>query len=188
LSLCGEAAVDQQTVAGHERRLAGSENLMVHDPQREIPFRHGDLTRKVKRSLFEAGGGLDHRAGFCGIGVCEQAAFDRFAASLRIRVSDPEEPVRNLSGGNQQKVILAKWLERNGEAIIFDEPTRGIDVGAKYDIYKLINELAAQGKAILLISSELPEVLGLSDRILVMHEGRVTGEIDDVANATQEDA
>jgi ribose transport system ATP-binding protein len=117
----------------------------------------------------------------------EQAAFDRFAAGLRIRVADPEEPVRNLSGGNQQKVILAKWLERNCEVVIFDEPTRGIDVGAKYDIYQLINDLAAQGKAILMISSELPEVLGLSDRILVMHEGRVTGEIDDVANATQED-
>jgi ribose transport system ATP-binding protein len=116
----------------------------------------------------------------------EQAAFARFAASLRIRTADPEDPVRNLSGGNQQKVILAKWLQRNCEVIIFDEPTRGIDVGAKYDIYQLINDLAAQGKAILMISSELPEVLGMSDRILVMHEGRVTGEIDDVPHAIQE--
>ena len=70
--------------------------------------------------------------------------------------------------------------------MIFDEPTRGIDVGAKYEIYQLINELAAQGKAILMISSELPEVLGMADRILVMHEGRITGEITDVAHATQE--
>jgi ABC-type sugar transport system ATPase subunit len=116
----------------------------------------------------------------------EQAAFARLAGRLRIRVADPEAPVRNLSGGNQQKVILAKWLQRNCEVIIFDEPTRGIDVGAKYDIYQLINELAAQGKAILMISSELPEVLGVADRILVMHEGRVTGEIDDVSGATQE--
>ena len=116
----------------------------------------------------------------------ERAAFAHHAAGLHIRVADPNEPVRNLSGGNQQKVILAKWLERNCNVVLFDEPTRGIDVGAKYDIYQLINELAAQGKAILMISSELPEVLGMADRILVMHEGRVTGEIDDVPHATQE--
>ena len=92
---------------------------------------------------------------------------------------------RNLSGGNQQKVVLAKWLQADCEVIIFDEPTRGIDVGAKYEIYQLINDLAAQGKAILMISSELPEVLGMADRILVMHEGRITGEITDASNATQ---
>ncbi|MEE3220124.1 MAG: ATP-binding cassette domain-containing protein, partial [Planctomycetota bacterium] len=91
-----------------------------------------------------------------------------------------------LSGGNQQKVVLAKWLERNAEVIIFDEPTRGIDVGAKYEMYLLMNELAAEGKAVLMISSELPEVLGMADRILVMHEGRITGEITDVAGATQQ--
>ena len=93
---------------------------------------------------------------------------------------------RNLSGGNQQKVVLAKWLERNCDVVIFDEPTRGIDVGAKYEIYLLMNELAARGKSILMISSELPEVLGMSDRILVMHEGRVSGEIGDPRSATQE--
>ena len=82
---------------------------------------------------------------------------------------------------------MAKWLQRNAEVIIFDEPTRGIDVGAKYEIYMLMNELAAAGKAILMISSELPEVLGMSDRIVVMHEGRVRGEIQDVAAATQTD-
>jgi ABC-type sugar transport system ATPase subunit len=106
--------------------------------------------------------------------------------SLRIRIADPERPAQNLSGGNQQKVVLAKWLQRHSEVLLFDEPTRGIDVGAKYEIYMLINELAAAGKAILLISSELPEVLGMSDRILVMHDGRVTGEITDMARATQE--
>ncbi|MEI9893565.1 MAG: hypothetical protein WDN28_06620 [Chthoniobacter sp.] len=82
--------------------------------------------------------------------------------------------------------MLAKWLARDCEVLIFDEPTRGIDVGAKYEIYRLLNELAAQGKAILMISSEMPEVLGMADRILVMHDGRVTGEITDVAHATQE--
>lgn len=116
----------------------------------------------------------------------EGVAFNRFVESLRIRLADPEQPVKNLSGGNQQKVVLAKWLQRNCDVVIFDEPTRGIDVGAKYEIYLLMNELAAQGKAILMISSELPEVLGMSDRILVMHEGRLTGEITDVARATQE--
>ena len=117
----------------------------------------------------------------------ERAAFDRYVDQLRIRVSGPEQRAANLSGGNQQKVVLAKWLERNAEVVIFDEPTRGIDVGAKYEIYLLMQQLAADGKAVLMISSELPEVLGMADRIIVMHEGRVTGEITDVDSATQED-
>jgi ABC-type sugar transport system ATPase subunit len=116
----------------------------------------------------------------------EREAFARWVGALRIQVSSPDQAVRNLSGGNQQKVVLAKWLERNCEVVLFDEPTRGIDVGAKYEIYTLINGLAAQGKAILLVSSELPEVLGMSDRVLVMHEGRVTGEITEPARATQQ--
>jgi ribose transport system ATP-binding protein len=116
----------------------------------------------------------------------ERSAFRDFAGRLRIRISGAEQPAGTLSGGNQQKVVLAKWLQRNCDVVIFDEPTRGIDVGAKYEIYLLINELVAQGKAILMISSELPEVLGMADRILVMHEGRLTGEITDVARATQE--
>ena len=118
--------------------------------------------------------------------AAEAEALDRYIKDLTIRPPYPEHLARDLSGGNQQKVVLAKWLQRNCEVIIFDEPTRGIDVGAKYEIYVLINALAAAGKAIVIISSELPEVLGMSDRILVMHEGRVTGEITDVANATQE--
>jgi ABC-type sugar transport system ATPase subunit len=116
----------------------------------------------------------------------EQAALARRTRELRIRLAGPEQPARNLSGGNQQKVVLAKWLERNCEVLLFDEPTRGIDVGAKVEIYHLINDLAAAGKAIVFISSELPEVLGMCDRILVMHEGRITGEIAEVAGATQE--
>jgi ABC-type sugar transport system ATPase subunit len=116
----------------------------------------------------------------------ERQALTRHVETLRMRLAGPEQPARTLSGGNQQKVVLAKWLERNCEVLLFDEPTRGIDVGAKVEIYRLINDLAAAGKAILLISSELPEVLGMSDRILVMHEGRLTGEITDVALATQE--
>ena len=102
-------------------------------------------------------------------------------------MTDHEQRAGNLSGGNQQKVVLAKWLARHADIIIFDEPTRGIDVATKYEIYLLINELAAKGKAIVMISSELPEVLGMSDRIVVMREGRVCGEITEPAQATQED-
>jgi len=105
----------------------------------------------------------------------EARATQGYVESLSIRTPSIEQVVRNLSGGNQQKVVLAKWLFTNSDILIFDEPTRGIDVGAKVEIYELMNELVAQGKAILMISSELPEVLGLSDRILVMHDGAVAG-------------
>ena len=93
--------------------------------------------------------------------------------------------MKNLSGGNQQKVIIARWLVKNCDILIFDEPTRGIDVGAKEEIYRLLNELAAQGKSIIMISSELPEVLRMSHRIAVMSEGRITGFLD-ASEATQE--
>ena len=93
--------------------------------------------------------------------------------------------MKNLSGGNQQKVVIAKWLTADTDVLIFDEPTRGIDVGAKSEIYKLLNELAQQGKAIMMISSELPEILRMSHRILVMCEGRITGELT-AGEATQE--
>ena len=135
--------------------------------------------------------GLPNLPSFAWLGFIDQKreakALDAHVDKLRIKLTSPDQTAGTLSGGNQQKVVLAKWLERNAEVIIFDEPTRGIDVGAKYEIYHLINRLAATGKAILMISSELPEVLGMSDRILVMHEGRLTGEITDVAGATQAD-
>ena len=115
----------------------------------------------------------------------ERAACRGHVKALDIKVSSGETPAGHLSGGNQQKIVLAKWLQANSEVILFDEPTRGIDVGAKVEIYHLINKLAEEGKAILMISSEMEEVLGMADRILVMHEGRITGEITDVKNATQ---
>ena len=125
------------------------------------------------------------RLGFvCGHEV--QSRFARYVKSIRIKISHAGQHAAKLSGGNQQKVVLAKWLESDSEVIIFDEPTRGIDVGAKYEIYMLINELAARGKSILMITSELPEALGMADRILVMHEGEIKSEITDVAHATQE--
>lgn len=116
----------------------------------------------------------------------ERRAFGELVDSLSIRIPHQNQLARNLSGGNQQKVVLARWLQKNAELLIFDEPTRGIDVGTKHEIYQLMNRLAAAGKAIIMVSSELPEVLGMSDRVLVMHEGRVTGEICDMAAATQE--
>jgi len=104
---------------------------------------------------------------------------------LRTKTPSMEQLLKNLSGGNQQKVIVARWLMKNSDIFIFDEPTRGIDVGAKSEIYQLMENLAAQGKSIIMISSELAEILRMSDRILVMCEGRKTGELD-IAEATQE--
>jgi ribose transport system ATP-binding protein len=115
----------------------------------------------------------------------ERAAASRYVDELRIKTPGIEQAAQFLSGGNQQKVVLAKWLFTESRVLIFDEPTRGIDVGAKAEIYKLMNELIRRGAAILMISSELPEILGMCDRILVMHEGRITGELSR-AEATQE--
>jgi ribose transport system ATP-binding protein len=95
--------------------------------------------------------------------------------AINIKTPTPEMRAANLSGGNQQKVVLAKWLTFSPRVLIFDEPTRGIDVGAKAEIYQLIRNLAAKGVAVIVISSEMEEVLGISDRIAVMHEGRLTG-------------
>ncbi len=110
---------------------------------------------------------------------------ERYVNALSIKTPSLEQKVMNLSGGNQQKVIVGKWLTADTQILIFDEPTRGIDVGAKSEIYKLLNDLAAQGKGIIMISSELPEVLRMSHRVIVMCEGRITGELSS-AEATQE--
>ncbi|MBI5959336.1 MAG: sugar ABC transporter ATP-binding protein [Chloroflexi bacterium] len=104
---------------------------------------------------------------------------------LSIRTPSVQQKARNLSGGNQQKIVIAKWLTADTKILIFDEPTRGIDVGAKSEIYKLLNELARQGKGIIMISSELPEILRMSHRVIVMCEGRISGELN-IADATQE--
>jgi ribose transport system ATP-binding protein len=124
-------------------------------------------------------------AGFVRRGA-EREEFAGYLQSLHIKASSSEQSAGTLSGGNQQKIVLAKWLARGCEVLLFDEPTRGIDVGAKYEIYLLINALASLGKAIVLVSSEMPEVLGMADRILVMHDGRITGEIADPRTASPE--
>jgi ABC-type sugar transport system ATPase subunit len=188
-------------VFGADRRDAGEitldgRPLAIRSPRDAIAAGIGLLTedRKLEglvlgRSVLEnfSLASLDRlsRAGFVD-GGRERAAFDRHAGQLRIRVPHAGERVGNLSGGNQQKVVLARWLQRDCEVLLFDEPTRGIDVGARQEIYILMNDLAARGKAVVMVSSDLPEVLGMADRILVMHDGRVTGEIVNGPDVTQE--
>ncbi|MCF0145985.1 MAG: sugar ABC transporter ATP-binding protein [Eubacterium sp.] len=115
----------------------------------------------------------------------ENKVAQKFVDSLATKTPGVDELVVNLSGGNQQKVVIAKWLCRNSDILIFDEPTRGIDVGAKNEIYKLMNRLTEEGKAIIMISSEMTEILRMSDRIIVMCEGKKTGELD-IAEVSQE--
>ena len=103
---------------------------------------------------------------------------DGMREALRVKTPDMAERIGNLSGGNQQKVLIARWLLTKPRILILDEPTRGIDVGAKAEIHRLISRLAGEGVAVIMISSELPEVLGMSDRIMVMHEGHMTGILD----------
>ncbi|WP_127753336.1 sugar ABC transporter ATP-binding protein [Devosia sp. 1566] len=117
------------------------------------------------------------RAGFVQQGPLSRAC-EEMSAKLRIKAPSLEEQVENLSGGNQQKVLIGRWLLTGPKILILDEPTRGIDVGAKAEIHRLVTQLARQGVAVIMISSELPEVLGMSDRIMVMHQGRVTGILD----------
>lgn len=119
--------------------------------------------------LFEKMGALDKKA--------ENDEVDRSISQFGIKVTGRKTPVVSLSGGNQQKVVIAKWMLSKPEILILDEPTRGIDIGAKTEIYKLISTLAGEGKAVIMISSELPEIIGMSDRVLVLSEGRLTGEL-----------
>ncbi len=113
------------------------------------------------------------------------ATAEHYSASLKVKTPSVKQKVKFLSGGNQQKVVIGKWLNRDCDVLIFDEPTRGIDIGAKSEIYKLLDDLAEQGKSIIMISSELPEILRMSHRIMVMCEGRITGELSST-EATQE--
>ena len=116
----------------------------------------------------------------------ETVVAERFRKDMRIKAQSVKATTGNLSGGNQQKVVLSKWIFADPDVLILDEPTRGIDVGAKYEIYMIINSLAAQGKAVIVISSELPELIGMCDRIYTLNEGRLTGEVarEDAAQET----
>ena len=116
----------------------------------------------------------------------ENAMIEKGKSSLTIKMASADVAAGSLSGGNQQKVVVAKWLARNSRVVIFDEPTRGIDVAAKVEIYQIINQLKKDGVVVIIVSSELPEVMGISDRILVMCNGRITGEVDPRTTSEQE--
>jgi len=143
-----------------------------------------NLVEDVKRNVSAAGLGLLSTRGW----VNEYEEFriaERYRDALRIKTPSVTAGAQTLSGGNQQKVVLAKWMFTEPDVLILDEPTRGVDVGAKYEIYTIVNSLAEQGKAVLVISSELPELLGLCDRIYTLSAGRITGEVPR-EEATQE--
>lgn len=135
------------------------------------------LCRSIRENISLASlTGICKNGGFLSL-KAEKENIDNMVDRLAIKLATPEAPVSSLSGGNQQKVVLAKWLLRSPKVLILDEPTRGIDIGAKYEIYKLMCDLAKQGVAIVMISSEMPEILGMSDRIAVMSQGKLTGEL-----------
>jgi len=116
----------------------------------------------------------------------EREAAVKYTQSLQIKTPRLDQRVNNLSGGNQQKVVVGKWLFNDSKILIFDEPTRGIDVGAKYAVYELMESLARQGVGIIMISSELPEILGMTDRVVVLHDGEVSATLV-TANTNQEE-
>ena len=130
----------------------------------------------VRRNVSLAGLSRNGRMGFLSHRA-EERDTEHCIDKLRVKTPNADQVVQYLSGGNQQKVVLGKWLALKPKVLLLDEPTRGIDVGAKQEIYQLMEELAADGVAILFVSSELEEVMGMSDRTLVMHEGRLAGEL-----------
>jgi putative multiple sugar transport system ATP-binding protein len=144
-----------------------------------------NLIEDIKRNISTANLGKVSRLGVVD-SATETTLTDRLRREMRIKAPSVDIPTGQLSGGNQQKVVLSKWLFTEPEVLILDEPTRGIDVGSKYDIYEIINGLAATGKAVIVISSELPELIGICDRIYAMSQGRITGEMSR-AEATQEE-
>lgn len=164
-----EAAIDAGVLmASEDRKMEG---VVLCRPIRE------NITLSSLKNVCNGAGFLNLKA--------EKEAIQDMIQKLTIKLASPESPVASLSGGNQQKVVLAKWLLRSPKVLILDEPTRGIDVGAKYEIYKLMCELARQGVAIIMISSEMPEIFGMSDRVAVMSQGKLTGELSR-EEATQE--
>jgi inositol transport system ATP-binding protein len=170
------------------RVLVGGEAVTIRSPRDAI--RHGIglvpedrkqqalfLALAIRMNVSMAA--LDRVSGRLGFldEAAEAKLVEEYRRALNIRMAGPDQLVNNLSGGNQQKVVLARWLALRPKVLIVDEPTRGIDVGAKVEVHNLLYEMAASGIAIIAISSELPEVLAISDRIITMREGRVTGEI-----------
>ena len=178
----GEILIDGELVAINSPRDAIQLGIgLVTEDRKSLGL---VLGMAVRENVSLANLGILSRLGFINRRK-EKAVADEYIEDLLIKTPSMEQAVQNLSGGNQQKVVLAKWLFTKSKVLIFDEPTRGIDVGAKIEIYQLMNKLAESGVAIIMISSELPEILGMSDRILVMHEGSIAGELSR-EEATQE--
>ncbi len=170
----GEIVLDGQSVAIHTPADAMRHGIAYVPEDR---YEHGlvrqfPIVTNVTMPIWRA---VSNRLGIVNTRRERAIATDYFNR-LQIRATGIEQLTQSLSGGNQQKVVISKWLATHPQVLILDEPTRGIDIGAKAEVHRLISQLAAEGIAILMISSELPEVLGMSDRILVMHEGKITGE------------
>jgi len=175
--------------------LVGGEPVKVHQPRDAIAHGMALLTEdrkatgimgvlSVRDNMTAAALPRFSRHGFVNAKQVNEAA-DRQRHALAIKTPSLDQLIKNLSGGNQQKVLVSRWLLTLPDILMIDEPTRGIDVGAKSEIHRIISGLAQQGKAIVMVSSEMPEILGMSDRIVVMHEGRVSGELSR-AEATQD--
>ncbi|MCO5243657.1 MAG: sugar ABC transporter ATP-binding protein [Anaerolineae bacterium] len=177
--------------------FVNGELVQIKSPKDAVAHGIGYLSEDRKRYGLALGMDVEENIALAGfskfvgrLGTVNRSATretaNHYVDALQIKTPNIEQRVRNLSGGNQQKVVIGKWLTADTEILIFDEPTRGIDVGAKSEIYHLLNDLAQQGKSIIMISSELPEILRMSHRIIVMCEGRITGELSS-ADATQEE-
>ena len=187
-------------IAGADPKISGDiyrngKLVQIKSPEDAVKAGIGYLSEDRKRFGLAVGLSISDNIvladleNFSKFGVMNQKKIEKtskeYIEKIDIKTPSSSQLIRNLSGGNQQKVIIAKWLVKNCDILIFDEPTRGIDVGAKSEIYKLMNELAAEGKSIIMISSELQEILRMSDRVICMCEGKMTGELD-IANANQE--
>jgi ribose transport system ATP-binding protein/rhamnose transport system ATP-binding protein len=173
--LSGRILVDGQVIQPRHAMDAMNAGIgMVPEDRKDAGL---FLAMSVAANIAAASLGAVTQAGVISDRLIKERA-EEFVKQLRIATPDIEREVRLLSGGNQQKVLLAKWLAREPRVLIVDEPTRGVDVGSKADVYAILRELAASGTALLVVSSDLPEVLALAHHIVVMAEGRVSGELD----------
>ena len=179
----GHIEVDGERVAGGSPRRAVRAGLgLLTEDRKELGLLL-ELSIRENASLAN----LEEISRFwCPDRRAERGMVDRLLGGLKLRAGSWEQPVSSLSGGNQQKVLLARWLATKAKVLMFDEPTKGVDVGAKAEIYNVIGDLAKQGLGIVVVSSYLPEVLGLADRVVVMREGAVAGELP-ARGATEED-
>ena len=173
----------------------GGKEVVLKSPKQAIEHKLAYVTEDRKGNGLVLSNSIKHNTSLANLaGLSKNLVIDKdkeyavaaeYVGKLRTKTPSVEQLVGNLSGGNQQKVLLAKWMFANPDVLILDEPTRGIDVGAKYEIYCIINDLVAAGKSVIMISSELPEVIGMSDRIYIMNEAKIVGEIP-ASEATQE--